>query len=189
MIRDLSVPELSAVQSAALRRVRKFAEIVRRDPLLIFPLLVVAGLLLAAAFPTLLAPMDYKAQNLGAVRLSPGEITSAGRHLLGTDWLGRDLLSRTIAGARVSVMVAIMAVAIRVAGGSMVGLLSGYYGGWLDSILMRIADIELSLPYLLIVLVLAVVPGAQHLECHPHSGRHRVGLLQPPGAGRGHLRP
>lgn len=159
MIRNLSVSKLSTVQSAALRRVSKFAVTLRRDPILAIPLLVVAALLLAAAFPSLLAPMDSKIQNLRAVLLSPGDISNAGRHLLGTDWLGRDLLSRAIAGARISVLVAVTAVAIRVSGGSVVGLLSGYYGGWLDSVLMRIADVELSLPYLLIVLVLAVVLG------------------------------
>ena len=157
MISDAS--GLSIVHSKALIGARNAGRVLRRDPVLVFPLLVVLALFLAAAFPTLLAPQDYTQQNLRAVRLAPGEETSAGRHLLGTDWLGRDLLSRAIVGARISVLVALTAVGIRGLGGSLLGLLSGYYGGWLDNLLMRIADIDLSLPYLLIVLVMAVVLG------------------------------
>ena len=76
---------------------------------------------------------------------------------LGTDHLGRDILSRLFHGARISLIVALITLGVGGTIGTFVGLLSGYYGGWVDELLMRIVDVFLSLPYLLVALVLVVV--------------------------------
>ena len=88
--------------------------------------------------------------------LPPG---SAG-YLLGTDNLGRDILVRIAYGARVSLIVGVVATAIATIVGVVVGLFAGYYGGWLDSILARIMDVVLSFPYVLFAIVLVSVFGS-----------------------------
>ena len=81
------------------------------------------------------------------------------RFLLGTDVLGRDILSRIIFGARISLIVAAVTLVVGGGIGVAVGLLSGYYGGWMDELLMRLVDIILSLPLILVALVLVVAVG------------------------------
>lgn len=85
------------------------------------------------------------------------------KYLLGTDQLGRDILSRIIFGARISLIVAAVALGVGGGIGVLLGLLSGWYGGWIDEILMRLVDIILSLPLILVALVLVVAVG-QSLE-------------------------
>ncbi len=85
------------------------------------------------------------------------------KYLLGTDQLGRDILSRIIFGARISLIVAAVALGVGGGIGVLVGLLSGWYGSWIDEILMRLVDIILSLPLILVALVLVVYVG-QSLE-------------------------
>lgn len=82
------------------------------------------------------------------------------KHWLGTDQVGRDVLSRLIYGTRVSLMIGFATVALYVTFGVFVGMIAGYYGKWLDMLLMRITDIFLSFPYMLIVLVIVSVLGA-----------------------------
>jgi len=86
---------------------------------------------------------------------------SATSYLLGGDHLGRDVLSRVIGGARVSLQVVSVALLSGVTIGTLMGMASGYYGGWTDEILMRIVDMWLSLPFLLIAMVIALIFGAK----------------------------
>jgi ABC-type dipeptide/oligopeptide/nickel transport system permease subunit len=79
--------------------------------------------------------------------------------LLGTDHLGRDLLSRLIVGARVSVLVAVISVAIAGSFGVVVGLLAGYFGGRIDALLMRLADMQLALPFILLATIIIGIFG------------------------------
>jgi peptide/nickel transport system permease protein len=97
-------------------------------------------------------------QNLrmGFTNQPPGAIPG---YPLGTDALGRDVLSRTLVGGRVSILVAILSVAIATGIGTTVGVLSGYAGGWLDQSLMRFVDIVLSFPTILLLLVVALLVG------------------------------
>lgn len=121
--------------------------------------ILVAALVCAIAAPWL-APFDPSAQNL-AIRLKPpfwsGDAVSG--HLLGTDSLGRDVLSRVLYGARISVLVGVTATALAGVLGSVAGLASGYFRGRVDSALMRLADIQLSFPSILLALALVAVLG------------------------------
>lgn len=99
--------------------------------------------------------------NMNEILLKPGEKG----HLLGTDQYGRDLLTRIIYGARVSLIVGISSVAISMLIGVAIGLIAGYYGGWIDAFFMRIVDIFLSFPVVLlaIALVAALGPGIENV--------------------------
>src|SRR5690606_10728921 len=107
-------------------------------------ILLVVVFVLVGIFAPLLAPMDPNVQMLTA-RLKP-PLTQG--HLLGTDTLGRDVLSRLIYGARVSLWIGFVVVALTAVVGVLIGLISGYFGGWIDSIIMRLADIWLAFPFL-----------------------------------------
>jgi peptide/nickel transport system permease protein len=109
---------------------------------------------LAALVAPLLAPYDYKYQDLGHVREYP-----SARHWLGTDGLGRDVLSRLLYGARVSLLVGFVVVATDLVLGTLVGLIAGYFGGWLDAVLMRLVDLTYAFPGLLLAVFLVGVLG------------------------------
>jgi len=113
--------------------------------------LLVMVIAVALAAP-LVAPYSFNELSL-ADRLKPPDwLGGTGAHLLGTDPLGRDMLSRVIWGARTSLGIAGISVLVAMVFGVMMGLLSGYYGGWLDSLVMRLADIQLAFPYLLLAI-------------------------------------
>ncbi|CAN5665451.1 ABC transporter permease [soil metagenome] len=90
---------------------------------------------------------------------TPEDIKGSSEHILGTDQLGRDILSRLIYGARVSLIVGITAVLLGAAAGSSLGLVAGFYGGISDSIIMRIGDVFLAFPYLLLAIAIVAVLG------------------------------
>jgi peptide/nickel transport system permease protein len=123
-------------------------------PLLVGGALVLLVVLTALSAP-LLAPHDPYAQTLGDRLLGPG---SPG-HLLGTDQFGRDLLSRLIYGARVSLQAGVVAVVIGAGVGLVLGLTAGYLGGWVDMVIGRLFDIILSFPTILLALAIIAVLG------------------------------
>jgi peptide/nickel transport system permease protein len=131
----------------------------RRIPRGAIPLAVVIIYVVVALAAPLIAPQNPNATNL-AVRLLPPFSSSGGTHyLLGTDDLGRDVLSRVIYGARVSLAVAAVAVIFSGVGGVALGLIAGWRRGWLGTLIMRIADIALSVPFLLIAILVVAVLG------------------------------
>lgn len=125
----------------------------------VFGFLLVAGV---AAFsfvgPSLIAH-DPLAQDVSRRLMAP--VWEAGRadHLLGTDHLGRDILARLALGGQVSLTVGFVAVAVAGVLGLLVGLISGYVGGWLDTLLMGIADAELAFPFILLAIAVIVALG------------------------------
>lgn len=127
-----------------------------RSPTAVVGLAILVAFVLTAAFAPLLSPHDPTVQNLEA-RLSPPGTEG---HLLGTDRLGRDILSRILHGSRLSLLIATSAVAISLALGLVLGMVSGYVGGWLDDVLMRLADVQLSLPFILLVVAIIAALGA-----------------------------
>ena len=133
-----------------------------------FAILVVVGF--AAIFSPVLAPYDPAEGNIMERLRCPvltscpvfgtsNTIDGSTSHIMGTDALGRDILSRVIYGARVSLIVGITAVLLGAGIGTTMGLFSGYYGGWLDAIIMRIGDIFLAFPYLLLAIAIVAVLG------------------------------
>ena len=124
-------------------------------------LFLVMTFYLTGIFAPVLAPYDYSAQNLDASFQRPNS-----QHWLGTDRLGRDILSRIMWGARTSVIVSLAAVATgSLVLGVVLGVLSGYVGGWVDTVIMRIGEIFLAFPSLLLVILLAATirPRAESL--------------------------
>ncbi len=123
-------------------------------------LIILALLVIAAIAAPWIAPRDPLAIRLIQRLKPPGYVNSAGlTYWLGTDALGRDVLSRIIFGARVSLLVGVSAVAISGTIGLLLGLISGYFGGWVDDLIMRIADIQLSFPTILLALTIMAVLG------------------------------
>ena len=117
-------------------------------------------LVLTAIFAPLIAPHEPTQQYRDAL-LVPPIWQDAGRagFLLGTDAVGRDMLSRLIYGAQYSLFIGIVVVAIALTGGIFIGLLAGFYGGWVDTVIMRVMDVILAFPSLLLALVLVAVLG------------------------------
>lgn len=125
-------------------------------------LVIVLVALITTLFGDFLMPHDPTAQIVQNRFLPPVFDGGTWQHVLGSDNLGRDILSRTIAGARVSVGVSLVVVACALVVGTFLGLIAGYFGGFIDSLIMRITDFELSLPFILIALIFLAVlgPGA-----------------------------
>lgn len=107
----------------------------------------------------LVSPMDPEDQDLAARLLAPLGSSERGVHLLGTDPLGRDIASRVVWGARVSMLVGIAAVAVAGAAGVALGLVAGYAGGAWESLIMRVADVQLALPFMVLALALVAAVG------------------------------
>lgn len=129
-----------------------------RLPLL--PLLVIALFVIVSLFGDWLTPVPPNEQNLRLRFLPPAWLDGgSARNLLGTDNLGRDVLSRIIVGAQASFIVAIAALAFGSVLGSLIGLASGYFGGRLDAIIMRTADGMMAFPLVLAALLLVAVIG------------------------------
>ena len=134
----------------------------RRWP--IFPAAVILALVVGGVFAPWIAPQDPIFTNLRDRNVPPMWMEGgSSKHILGADPLGRDLLSRVIHGARVSLLVVGVSVGAGLAVGVTGGLIAGYYGGLIDELIMRMADVSRAVPYILIALVVAIVFG-QRLE-------------------------
>jgi peptide/nickel transport system permease protein len=132
---------------------REFWARLRRNKLAISGLILVGGLFLVSIFAYYLAPYDPGQIDLKQVLMPP-----SAQHWLGTDTLGRDVLSRIIYGSRVSLKVGFVAVGLATCIGLIVGASAGYYGGWVDLVLMRFVDLMLCFPsFFLILAVIALL--------------------------------
>lgn len=123
------------------------------------PVLVVALFVLAALLAPLIAPFDPNAQNLLGRLKAPGTTSRAFHYLLGSDELGRDLLTRLIHGARVSLLVAFAAALLSGTVGVLLGMLAGYLRGWVEVLVMRVVDVFLSIPAILLAIITVAVLG------------------------------
>ena len=148
------VEESVAPPIAQPGRLGRFWNEARRYPLFPIALLLIM-LVIPALFSDLIAPHDPETGSLSA-RLQPPFWMEGGdlNHLLGTDRVGRDILSRIMHGARVSVTIAAIAILIAGVFGIALGITAGYWGGWVDSLVMRLVDISLSIPIILLALVI-----------------------------------
>jgi peptide/nickel transport system permease protein len=127
---------------------------------------VLLAVLAAAAFGASWSPpYDPAAQDLGATVRPPSLTSVRGQvHLLGTDQLGRDLLSRLLVGLRISLLVALVVVPLSMGLGLVAGMVTGYRGGWLDLALMRVVDAQLAVPTLLLMVAVVAVLGSGLLQ-------------------------
>jgi peptide/nickel transport system permease protein len=148
-----AVKPLNAGLSQQRTRARRWR--VRVGPRLVIAASVLAAVAACALLPERLAPFDPLQPSIGA-RLAPPFDRG---HLLGTDTLGRDLLSRIVFGARISAIVGISAVLLAGSVGVLLGLLSGFYGGAVDAVIARAADIVLTIPYLVLAVAVVAVFG------------------------------
>ncbi len=148
--RDVESPELSH----SINKLRRFLKVFLGRPVVIFGAVIILALLFCAAFPRLIAPYDPVQQNLRGVLLSP-----SWDHFMGTDALGRDMLSRIIFGARTAVIVATGALGIAALLGTILGMTAGYIGGLTYAIIMRCIDALMAIPVMLLALSIAALLG------------------------------
>ncbi len=150
----------TAVSPGVGRRLRRA---LRRDPLALASLVLLICLLAVAALGSLVAP--YPEQGEGASNVSARMLATSAAHPFGTDQLGRDVLSRVIVGARTAVAVSLLVVALAMAIGIPLGAIAGYRRGPIDALIMRISDLFLAFPPLLLAmaLVAALGPGLDHV--------------------------
>jgi peptide/nickel transport system permease protein len=128
----------------------------RRYP--IFPMFILSVMLFLGIFGPTLAPHDPERANIRQLRVPPVWIEGGSfDNVLGTDEVGRDVFSRVMHGARISLMVAGVSVTVGFLAGTSLGLISGYYGGYVDEIIMRIVDVWNALPFLMVALVAVII--------------------------------
>lgn len=144
------------------RQRRRVWRTLRRWP--VVPLIILGFLVFGAVFAPLVAPHSPTLATLRD-RTKPPVWSEGGTsdHILGTDHQGRDVLSRIIFGARISLIIAVVAVSLSLVAGTAMGLVSGYYGGLIDEAIMRFVDLIRSVPFLLVALVFVVVFGQSFL--------------------------
>ena len=145
------------------RRATRWRKILRKlfeNKGAVFGLIMVLGVIFCAIFSPLISPHDPIAQDVEKRLIPPMWQEGADpQYLLGTDHLGRDIVSRLIYGARISIVVSVSAVALSAILGTLIGLFSGFYGGKVDSFFMRIADVQLAFPFILLAIAIIAVLG------------------------------
>ena len=134
---------------------RLFWRMLRKNKLARLGLIILTLIVLTAIFANVLAPYDYTAQNLVNMKKFPSM-----EHPFGTDEFGRDILSRIIYGTRQSLVIGVGSIAIAVLAGGLIGLISGFYGGWLDNLLMRITDVMMAIPGMLLAIAIVAALGS-----------------------------
>lgn len=155
----LTADVTTSPRQASLQRLYLGWRRLRANPLAMAALLVLLGIVLVALLAPWIAPEGYDAQDLNRRLLPP-----SAAHPFGTDDLGRDILARLAHGARITLMIATLVAAIVGPVGLLVGTAAGYFGGWVDAVLMRANDIFLSFPGLILALgfVAALGPGIRN---------------------------
>ena len=133
----------------------------KKNKMAIVSIVIILAFLLLAIFATVLAPYPYATQDLLEIYQGPSSA-----HLLGTDQLGRDMLSRLLYGSRISMSVAVITVMLVLVIGVPLGLVSGYYGGAIDIVIMRIVDVGYAFPSLLLIIILSSYLGAELPQIH-----------------------
>jgi len=145
------------------RRVTRWRKVLRKlleNKGAVFGLIMVLGVIFSAVLAPWISPHDPILQDVEKRLFPPMWQEGADpNYLLGTDHLGRDIVSRLIYGARISIVVSVSAVALSAVLGTLIGLLSGYYGGKVDNIFMRIADVQLAFPFILLAIAIIAVLG------------------------------
>jgi peptide/nickel transport system permease protein len=126
----------------------------------VIALVLLTGVVLLVAVVPLLPGYDPYTQDLGGSLLYPFEMLDGKRSILGTDKLGRDVLSRIALAGQVSIVIGLSAVTISMFFGVMLGLIAGYFRGWTESLIMGLADLQLSIPRVLLLIAVTAIVGS-----------------------------
>ncbi|EFI69974.1 ABC transporter permease [Lysinibacillus capsici] len=155
------IMEAETVEIKKVSRIVSVLKFIKNNPTGIIGLLLVVTTVLCAIFAPYIAPYDPGAASLGHRLDLPKWLDDTGKsqYLLGGDQVGRDLLSRIIYGARISLLVGICGVLISLVLGTFLGIVSGYFGKWMDDLIMRLAEVQLGLPFILLAIVIMSVFG------------------------------
>src|SRR5918995_1238332 len=145
---------LAAPGVEARSRRQDFLRVFFSNRLALFGTVVMSLFILMGVFAPLIAPYDPLQQDLAGKFAPPSRA-----HLMGQDELGRDILSRVIYGARISLTAGLAAVALATVGGTLIGVVAGYFGRWPDSVLMRLMDVVLAFPSILLAIVIVSILG------------------------------
>jgi peptide/nickel transport system permease protein len=154
----MSVVEVTELSPRARRR-RVLRRRFLRRPLAVASLVLVVAIVLAAVFAPIVAPDEPGATDFDALLAEPSR-----EHLLGTDELGRDILSRVIWGARASMQAGFLATVLAMAIAVPIGVAAGYYRGWIDPVISRLTDVLLAFPFLVLAVGLAAILGPSLLN-------------------------
>ena len=146
--------ELRGNEQPSLPQRPRAWQLLLRDKRAVFSIILLTVIIFSTIFSSLISPYDPLSQEFDILQ------PPSSAHVLGTDDLGRDLFTRILIGARVSLFVGVVAVAISMALGVAMGLLSGYYGGWIDTLFMRYIDLQWAFPNFIIAVYLVAVFGA-----------------------------
>jgi peptide/nickel transport system permease protein len=152
-----AVPVIVSVESENTRTLRHVFSVILREPLSLLSTGVIVLFILLAVFANQIAP--FPEEGAGKTHASNTLMAPSAEHWLGTDKLGRDILSRIIVGARPALIIPIGVVLFAVLIGAPLGALAGYKGGWLDEVIMRITDLFLAFPSLLLAMAIASALG------------------------------
>jgi len=147
-------PELQGIPQPRVSEARRIFKVMFSRWVVIIGAVIILLLILTAIFAPFLTPYDPNKVNLEDSLQQPSS-----QHLLGTDQQGRDVLTRILYGSRIALIVGVVAVTASGAFGMFLGLLAGYFGGWVETIIMRITDAIMSLPPLVLMLAIAVMLG------------------------------
>jgi len=153
------VEDATDLISPRARRRRLLRKRLARRPFALLGFAVAATFILAAIFAPWVAPYSASATDFNAVLAKP-----SWDHLLGTDELGRDILSRIIWGARASIQAGVLATCLAMAIGVPIGLVAGYYRGWVEPVISRVTDVVLAFPFLILAVGLAAIMGPSLLN-------------------------
>jgi len=147
-------PEVTSGRQALAQQIYRAGQQLLSNPVAVIGLTIITALILAAAFAPLLATHDPYAQDLARTLRAP-----SAAHWMGTDDLGRDVWSRLVYGARTTLYIAVLVTVIVAPIGFVIGAVSGFFGGWLDTLLMRLTDVFLAFPALVLALAFSAALG------------------------------
>lgn len=153
----MTIPSIPSLETESTRTWRHVASVIARDPLSLASVIIITVFILMAVFAYQVAP--YPEEGAGKTNADNSLAVPSSQNIFGADKLGRDVLSRVIVGARAALIIPIFVVALAVLIGAPLGAWAGYSGGWVDEIIMRITDLFLAFPSLLLAMAIAFALG------------------------------
>ena len=152
-----ALPIVSSAESEGTRTLRHVFSVIVRDPLSLMSTIVIVLFVVIAIFANQIAP--YPLEGAGKTNADNSLLAPSSEHLLGTDKLGRDMFSRILIGARPALIVPMGVVFFAILIGTPLGALAGYKGGWIDEVIMRVTDLFLAFPSLLLAMAITSALG------------------------------